>query len=136
MSPESIAENDLGHQVVELLPDVVAVYLFGSYADGTSTADSDVDLAVLGPRPLPGEALIVAREALADRLRRDVDLIDLRRASTVLRAQVVSTSRLLLDLDSDARQRFETWVYSAYARLNEERRDILEQIRREGRIHG
>jgi predicted nucleotidyltransferase len=136
MVPEPIAESELAHQVVELLPDVVAVYLFGSYADGTSTPHSDVDLAVLGARPLRGETLGVAREMLADGLRRDVDLVDLRRASTVLRAQVVSTARLLLDLDPSTREQFETWVYSAYARLNEERREILERIRREGRIHG
>ena len=35
-----------------LVPDAAAVYLFGSTADGTATPESDVDLAVLAPRPL------------------------------------------------------------------------------------
>lgn len=53
-----------------------------------------------------------------------------------MQAQVISRGTLLLDLDPTQRERFETRVYSAYARLNEERRGILERIQREGRIHG
>jgi len=64
------------------------------------------------------------------------DLLDLRQLSTVMRSQVVSTARLLLDRDPTARAFFETFVYSSYARLNEERLEILEQVKREGRIHG
>ena len=33
------------------------------------------------------------------------------------------------------RERFEDFVFASYARLNEERRGILEDIRRRGRIH-
>ena len=112
------------------------MYLFGSLASGDARPDSDVDLAVLAPRPLPHDRLVRVREELAERLRRDVDLVDLARAPTVLQAQIVSTGRVLRDLDPAGRERFETYVYSAYARLNEERRGILERIRSEGRIHG
>ena len=62
--------------------------------------------------------------------------VDLARASTVMRMQVVSTGSLLEAIDGAAQERFEDLTYSAYARLNEERREILEQIRREGRVHG
>jgi hypothetical protein len=64
-----------------------------------------------------------------------VDL-DLSQVSTVMQAQVVSTGRVLRDADPSHRERFETTVYSSYARLNEERREILDRVRREGRIHG
>ncbi len=126
----------LRRAVSETLPEVVAAYLFGSRATGSAAPASDVDLAVLAPVPLDVEQLAVARERLAERLGRDVDLVDLGRASTVMRAQVVSTGRLLLDADPPLRERFETTAYSAYARLNEERREILERIHSEGRIHG
>jgi predicted nucleotidyltransferase len=122
--------------VAEILPEAMAVYLFGSRAADTAIRSSDVDLAVLAAEPIVPERLVRAREALAERLRRDVDLIDLARGSTVLRAQVISTGRLLRDADPSFRECFEMCAYSAYARLNEERREILERIRREGRIHG
>lgn len=66
----------------------------------------------------------------------DVDLVDLSRASTVMRMQVISTGCPLAALDAAAQEAFEDLTYSACARLNEERREILEQIRREGRVHG
>ena len=129
-------DEDLGRAVAEALPDVIAVYLFGSFATDAANTSSDIDLAVLAAAPIVAEQLIRARELLSERLRRDVDLLDLGRASTVMRAQVVSTGRLLLDADPSFREPFEATVYSAYARLNEERRGILERIRSEGRIHG
>ena len=56
-------------------------------------------------------------------------LVDLRAASTVLRMQVVANSRLLFDRDPAARERFEDYVFASYARLNEERRAIVESAR-------
>jgi len=136
MATDLDTDDDLGGAVAETLPDVMAVYLFGSFATDAANASSDIDLAVLAAAPIVAEQLARAREFLSERLRRDVDLLDLGRASTVMRAQVVSTGRVLLDADPSFREQFETTVYSAYARLNEERRGILERIRSECRIHG
>jgi predicted nucleotidyltransferase len=136
MTADPHNDEDLGGAVAETLPDVMAVYLFGSFAADAANASSDIDLAVLASAPIVVEQLARSRELLSERLRRDVDLLDLGRASTVMRAQVVSTGRLLLDADPSFREQFEATAYSAYARLNEERRGILERIRSEGRIHG
>jgi hypothetical protein len=68
-------------------------------------------------------------------LHRDVDLIDLRQASTVMRMQVVSTGESLFSADDPKREQFETMVYASYARLNEERRGILDDIRARGRVY-
>lgn len=121
--------------VGEALEDLVALYLYGSRANGTTHAGSDLDLAVLARAPVDSLKLDALRLDLEDALRMDVDLVDLRRVSTVLRMQVVSQGRLLASRDDYERQRFENYVYASYARLNEERREILEQIRRTGRIH-
>jgi predicted nucleotidyltransferase len=136
MTTDLHEDDDLGRAVADTLPDVMAVYLFGSFATDAVNASSDIDLAVLAAAPVLAEQLARARELLSERLRRDIDLLDLGRASTVMCAQVVSTGRLLLDTDPSSREQFEATVYSAYARLNEERRGILERIRSEGRIHG
>ena len=124
------------HGLVETLPEVMTVYLFGSTAAGVSGRSSDLDLAVLAPEPIAPARVGRARERVAELAGRDVDLIDLARCSTVMQAQVVSTGRVLREVDPAAREAFETRVYSAYARLNEERREILARIQREGRIHG
>ncbi len=117
------------------LPELQAAYLFGSEARGDSTPQSDIDLAILVPVALDPVARWELQERLADLLRRDVDLVDLRTASAVMRASVLSDSRLLFDGAPTDRELFEALALADYARLNEERREILEQVRREGRVY-
>jgi predicted nucleotidyltransferase len=118
------------------LPDVVAIYRFGSTATGQAVRDSDVDIAVLPAVPLDSSFRWDLQERLAVSLHRPVDLVDLLRASTVMRMQVLESAILLFEHDPAARLRFETAAYSGYARLNEERRAILDQVRREGTVYG
>lgn len=105
---------------------LLAVYVFGSFSDGRARPDSDIDLAVLCERSLPPELVFDVAQELASALGRDVDLVDLRRASTVLRAQVVGTGRQLLDSVPTLTGEFEMYTLSDYARLNEERRGVRE----------
>lgn len=119
------------------VPGLVAAYVFGSQADGTARATSDVDLAVLAERPLPAMERFALQGDLARALRAEaVDCVDLRAASTVMQMQVVSTGRVLLDANRTARQHFEVYVYSSYALLSEERQGILDDIRERGRVYG
>jgi len=120
----------------ETVPDFVAVYRFGSTVRGEQRADSDVDLAVLAAVALDPVARFDLQERLAVALRRDVDLVDLRRASTVMAMQVISHGEPIATGDALERERFEDHVFGAYARLNEERRDILRQVFRDGTVHG
>jgi predicted nucleotidyltransferase len=117
------------------LPDVVAVYVFGSRARGDATADSDFDLAVLPLRPLDPVGRWELQEALARVIGVNVDLVDLTRASTVLRVEILRDGRLLFENDEPARELFEATALGAYARLNDERREILADIARNGRVH-
>ena len=121
--------------LLDRVPDVQAVYAFGSRADGTHRPDSDLDLGLLAAAPLDPLARWDAQEALAVTLGVDVDLVDLHSASTVMRAEVLRSGRVLLDVDPTARGFWETWTMSAYALLNEERRGILDDIQKRGRVH-
>lgn len=115
---------------------LIAVYRFGSTASGQMSDESDIDIAFLADAPMDPVERFELQERLAGFVRRDVDLLDLREASTVMRMQVISTGRVLATFDRERQEAFEDLTYSAYARLNEERREILDQVRREGRVHG
>jgi predicted nucleotidyltransferase len=116
-----LAERLLGGDRDELL----MLYLFGSAARGETRADSDFDLALLAARPLDPVAVFDAAGDLAALLSRDVDLVDLARASTVMRVQVLSGGRRLHVGDSLRAAEFEMYALSDYARLQEERRHAV-----------
>lgn len=118
------------------IPGLVAAYLFGSTANGRERNDSDVDVAVLGSTSVDEVELWQLAQTLATRLGRNVDLVDLFRASTVMRSQIIATGVVLFDGDAAVRRRFEGRAYADYARLNEERREVLARLRREGHVYG
>jgi hypothetical protein len=62
--------------------------------------------------------------------------VDLRAASTVMRVKVLESARVLVNRDPGARAKFEATALKAYAQLNEERRGILDDVRRTGTVHG
>lgn len=119
-----------------LLGDRIAVYRFGSSADGATHRESDIDLAVLAPTRLEARDRFDLQERIASRLGRDIDLVDLRSASTVMAMQVITGGVLLFEGDAKARGEFEDRTFSSYARLNEERRGILERVAAEGTVYG
>lgn len=128
--------DDIVLQLRAALPELRAVYLFGSTATGNVTSQSDIDLAVLLPRRLDPVARWELQESLAARLRRNVDLVDLQSASAVMRVQVLANGRLLFDDAPAERAAFEAVALADYARLNEERRGILDDVRARGSVHG
>jgi predicted nucleotidyltransferase len=115
---------------------LIAVYRFGSTARGTATESSDADIAILARARLAPVRRFEVQEALATQLRRDVDLVDLAGASTVMAMQVITGGQLIYEDESDARGRFEDLTFGAYVRLNEERRGILDRVAAEGTVYG
>jgi len=120
----------------ESIPDLIAVYLFGSIARGDAFRESDVDLAVLAGAPIDAALRFDLEGRLEEKLRKSVDLIDLRRASAVFRVQVLKDAAILLDVDPVRRAEFDCFALADHARLGEERAGILEDVRRSGRVHG
>ena len=118
------------------IPGLIAVYQFGSQVRGSVRPESDVDIAVLAREPMTSSARFDIAQDLAVTLHRDVDLIDLQATSTVMRMQVLSNGICLDSLDDQARRTFEMYAYADYARLNEERRDIVKGIAARGLVYG
>jgi predicted nucleotidyltransferase len=114
-------------RVVERLQSLrpAAVYLFGSAAAGRLRPDSDVDLALLPSGPLQASARLALQNDLAELLGRDVHLVDLSSASSVLAKEVIAGGRVIAMNDPRRRAEFEMYALSDYARLNEERAPVL-----------
>ena len=120
----------------EALPGLVAVYLYGSMAAGNANDGSDCDLAVLAEVAVDRGLMWDLRGRLAESLACEVDLVDLRSVPTVLAIQVVSRGIVVLGTESRARGAFEDFVFSSYARLNEERSAILADVVDRGSVYG
>lgn len=117
------------------LPDLRAVYRYGSAGSIHEREDSDLDIAILAGHPLSFEEQCRLVTDLMRVSERDVDLNDLRRLPVTLRVQIVTGGIRLYAADTAAAEEYDSRMLSDYARLNEERRGILEDIQHRGRIY-
>lgn len=82
-------------RVLARYPFIEAAYLFGSHAAGRAGPDSDVDLAVVGPRAeLRARKLDILADLIAEGVDR-VDLVALDGADPVLRFEAVHPNCLV-----------------------------------------
>jgi predicted nucleotidyltransferase len=128
-----VTEADISEFLRKRLADaagmrLIAIYVFGSFARGEMRPDSDIDVAFLHEQTFDPVEVFSLAQQLASHILRDVDLIDLRRAPTVLRAEVVGYGRRIYTGDELRAGEFEMYAFSAYARFNEECREVLESI--------
>ncbi len=130
-----IAGSALVETLHRLLPQLDAVIVFGSTATGRARADSDVDIAVFGIAPYTAAQLFDARMACEVIVRRQVDLIDWRRAPTVLQMQVLTDGRYLLGEKSALAGAFELFIARSHEDLQIKRRGLMQDIAARGTVH-
>lgn len=118
------------------LPELEGVYLFGSAAVGANRTDSDVDLAFLAGRPIDRHRTLVIQEQIAKALFRDVDLVDLAAAPTILQIQIIGEGRVVDAPDPDAVAFFEVRVFRDYQELKARRSELEAEIVQRGRVYG
>lgn len=131
--------SSLSKHVIELLRkelDPYAIILFGSFAHGLPRKDSDIDIAFLSEEQVSEKRLFVTAQCIAERIGRDVDLIDLNGASTVLQAQVIGKGTVIYLGNELKFAQFGVRALKEYAFLNEERAIVFESIAKRGRIYG
>lgn len=95
-------------------PEVRLALLFGSQATQTSTAQSDVDLAVLGS---PIDPLLLTAE-LSQACHRDVDIVSLDNPTFALLEEVVRDGIVICE---DANHAYSTWRSHALSSLELDR---------------
>jgi len=97
--------KDILTQKLQTLPNVAFAYLFGSYADGSQKASSDVDVALfLHTTDLDSQLQI--NYELSKFLKKDVDILLLNSAKNLSLLEAVLKNGIVLK-DSDKRVDFE-----------------------------
>ena len=140
MAKTKLDENAVVAEVRQSFPDIEAVYLFGSFADGTEDDGSDLDLALLFCPPLDRRErknlFMHPLHAQLQRLtERKVDLLNLRQMPTVLQKEIVMLGWRIYCADEVVADEFDLGVLSRYQKLNQERAEILQQFETTGRAY-
>ena len=135
--PRSAAMNRdaLVQTLAARIPDLLAVYAFGSRITGAARVDSDLDLAVLVAGYADAVVLFNLAGELADAAGCAVDLLDLRAASTVMQYQIITTGQRWWRKDIQA-DLFEAAVLSEKTELDAARAGVLADIQQRGTVYG
>lgn len=134
MDSSDLAKKIVPYLLKELEPYVIL--LFGSFVNGTLRNDSDIDIAFLSEKEISEYHLFTTGQILAGKIGREVDLIDLRKASTVFKAQILGKGMVVYLGDERKFNEFRIRALKEYFILNDERAPIFEAIKRRGRIYG
>ena len=130
-----ISDQMIVDRILKALPEVWAIYRFGSAGTSFEHAGSDIDLVILSPRPIASVVCWELAQDLARQFKRDVDLVDLQSASVVLRQQVFGHDGRIYCAD---RFRSEEFEKSGFGRLCAAERGSSRYSRdfhERGRIH-
>jgi predicted nucleotidyltransferase len=131
--------NAVVEALLHVYPDCQAIYIFGSWGTPDERPGSDADIALLLPdetaRKNAGLSYSGVRTALEEMLGRPVDLVNLRMVQTVFRKEVIAAGRRIFCADETLVAEFEARTLSYYQKLNDERREILEEFARTGRAY-
>jgi predicted nucleotidyltransferase len=117
------------------VPGLLAIYAFGSRITGHARLDSDLDLSVLVAGYADAVALWELASDIADIAGCEVDLVDLRAASTVMQYQIISTGERWWAKDVQAGL-YEVFILSEKTELDTARAALLADIKEEGKVYG
>ena len=116
-------------KVLTNFPDIKLCIVFGSFASGGFSQESDLDLAVAGEQPLTEKKCMELIDAFAVATNRQIDLIDLATATGLILKQALSTGVVVQNLNKTlyanliSRMLFnEADMMPYYYRILEERR--------------
>ncbi|MDD4929411.1 MAG: nucleotidyltransferase domain-containing protein [Gallionella sp.] len=136
MSIQTVLNREAIVQILQVsVPNILAIYAFGSRVQGTAGLASDLDLAVLVSGYAEPVALWRLSGELADIAGCAVDLLDLRAASTVMQYQILISGERWWAKDVQAAL-FESAILSEKTELDTARTGLLEDIQKEGKIYG
>ena len=133
---KQIVPKSIVSHLTKAISGLQAVYLYGSFLSDSFSDESDLDIAVKAERRLDNQERWRIQEDLAGICGRDVDLLDLDRASLVMQFEVVSAGERIYCADEKPIAHYETLLYSRYLDFNRIRKPIVEEIIKRGSVYG
>lgn len=128
--------NTARDALLAAFPNVWAIYAYGSFARGDQSPKSDIDLALLLPPDEKIDDLLSIISDVSTRVHREVDLVDLRKVSDVLRREVLAEGQTLYVSQPDLVLEWEGTAISRYQRYREEVSDLLKDFQSTGIGYG
>ncbi|MFT8323434.1 MAG: nucleotidyltransferase domain-containing protein [Bacillus sp. (in: firmicutes)] len=112
------------------------IIVFGSYAKNTVHDQSDMDIAFYNKdKAITKYDIFMLAQELAAIIKKEVDLVNITEASTVFQAQIYTTGKVIYCHDNTLRMKEQMKALSMYAKLNEERKNILKKVDESGTIY-
>ena len=127
-------ETEIRDHLLEIMPNLKAIYLFGSFAKSEANRDSDIDIGIISEDRLSPSTTFDIAQQLAAMLNRDVDLLDIEQVPLVMQFQIITTGKNIYAKYPLELLEFETLIISMYQRFNEERKYIIGEIVNSGKI--
>ncbi len=110
-----MATVNVRHDIAAILrqhANIKVAWLFGSVARGDESFESDLDVAVLGPRSLTTSEKLRLIEELADLCGRPVDLVDLQATHGAIVGKILKKgTRLFCEDSSLYAELIKRWVF-------------------------
>ena len=121
--------------ILDTIPGVLAIYQFGSSVTGGEHLASDVDLAILADKKI--DFIVIGRlmEDLQSFFKKKVDVVDLFGTNTILRAEVAYHGKRIYCADAYRADLFQITAIAQLLSLNEEQKELLNDIRNRGSIY-
>lgn len=113
-----------------------AIILFGSFARGTQTPESDIDIAIKVKEKIDKKQIYKLSNELADLTGREIDLIDLENIGDTFRYEILINGKTLFCEDEFKFELYKLDMYREFLELNESRQAIVENIKNGGNIYG
>ena len=104
--------KEIYNKIADIIPEKVdALYLFGSYADGTFTDESDIDLAIFSD-DLTYVELVDLEDRISERLHKEVDLVLPDKMETLLLREIFQGISLIETTEEFDRwfEKFNEWL--------------------------
>ncbi len=109
---------------------VSMAYVYGSYADGTFTKNSDIDIALVIKESMEKLALIRMEMKIAARLDKlfgfSFDIRCINDAPLKTKGEIITCGKLVYCSNEDFRVSFETWIRSRYQGVSLVKAEIIE----------
>ncbi len=122
--------------ILKAIPDVIAIYRFGSAGTEYETSESDLDIAILPRSKINAMTRFELTSQLMSVAHKDfVDLIDLFNAPPILKKEIVLNGQRICCKNINKAEQFEDLAFSQDLFFNEERSQLVNDILARGSVY-